>query len=202
MDKIEKWSKIVETVFSGEYPIVSASSDKVFNINFDDSNTSETKLIAHADIYACLDSTTWITPFSFQCPFPFDMTQANKIKNIDGRKKIELKNSQEEKAMYEQISNNCDVDVILLLGGFEEDLLKGKRFVIGLTNIQNVSIKNTQEDLKKYKKIESEIISSDECATCRKKEKLFRCSRCKKSLYCSVECQKKSWIDGHSKICI
>lgn len=201
MDKLDKWSEIVENVFLGLDPIVGTSNDKEFNIHFDDPNSLETKLQAHANIYACLYGTTWETPFCFQCPFPFDMTGAQKIKTIDKRNKIIMKTYEEEKTMYQQIADICEVDALLLFSGFEKDDFDGKQFLIGLTNIQNTSVKYTIDDWTNAKRLQIELIPFDECATCRKKGKLFRCSRCKKALYCSVECQKKSWIESHSKLC-
>lgn len=38
------------------------------------------------------------------------------------------------------------------------------------------------------------------CATCGIRTKLSACSRCKIALYCSVDCQKKSWV-SHKKSC-
>jgi hypothetical protein len=41
----------------------------------------------------------------------------------------------------------------------------------------------------------------NECSVCGEKEKkLMSCSRCKKTKYCSVECQKKDWKE-HKKCC-
>lgn len=39
-----------------------------------------------------------------------------------------------------------------------------------------------------------------ECVVCHNKEHLQMCSRCQKIRYCSVDCQKKDWLE-HKKIC-
>ena len=40
------------------------------------------------------------------------------------------------------------------------------------------------------------------CQWCLEKEKkLFWCSRCKASSYCSVDCQRKHWKNGHREAC-
>ncbi|KAH8109540.1 hypothetical protein DFH11DRAFT_923369 [Phellopilus nigrolimitatus] len=42
------------------------------------------------------------------------------------------------------------------------------------------------------------------CHTCKKRddgENFKRCSRCKKIVYCSVECQRTDWMKGHKKDC-
>lgn len=48
--------------------------------------------------------------------------------------------------------------------------------------------------------------SADRCAVCMSKTSandsaLFRCSRCAKEYYCSTDCQRKDWKDGHAAMC-
>ena len=45
-------------------------------------------------------------------------------------------------------------------------------------------------------------VGGDKCDCCRKQNvKLFACARCKMAYYCSQECQKNRWKDGHNKAC-
>ena len=45
-------------------------------------------------------------------------------------------------------------------------------------------------------------VGGDKCDCCGKQNvKLFTCARCKMAYYCSQECQKTRWKDGHNKAC-
>ena len=45
-------------------------------------------------------------------------------------------------------------------------------------------------------------VGGDKCDCCGKQNvKLFTCARCKMTYYCSQECQKTNWKNGHNKAC-
>ena len=45
-------------------------------------------------------------------------------------------------------------------------------------------------------------VGGDKCDCCGKQNvKLSTCARCKMAYYCSQECQKTRWKDGHNKAC-
>ena len=50
--------------------------------------------------------------------------------------------------------------------------------------------------------IERMKVGGDKCDCCGKQNvKLFPCNRCKMTYYCSKECQKTNWQNGHNKAC-
>lgn len=47
-----------------------------------------------------------------------------------------------------------------------------------------------------------ELFSARRCLVCNKSDiKLLQCSRCRQRYYCSKECQKVDWKDGHKEYC-
>jgi hypothetical protein len=45
-------------------------------------------------------------------------------------------------------------------------------------------------------------VGGDKCDCCGKQNiKLFSCARCKMTYYCSRECQKNNWKNGHNEAC-
>lgn len=45
--------------------------------------------------------------------------------------------------------------------------------------------------------LQSPPVPKDKCSNCGKTESLKRCSRCRESIYCSVDCQKADWKRRH-----
>lgn len=50
--------------------------------------------------------------------------------------------------------------------------------------------------------IDMALVTQNKCSFCLKKpDVVFLCDLCRRMRYCSEECQKKSWKDGHSAVC-
>lgn len=58
---------------------------------------------------------------------------------------------------------------------------------------------------KKYKQMETVQCSFSECSKIQpntKEGRFKKCGRCRVVLYCSKDCQKAHWINGHASVCV